>query len=200
MFKRILSIAVIISAAFAGPLMGSAFASDNAGMHICLRSHAKSCLDLKGDSFTNGTTVVMFGPSGGGLGWSLVKVGTVCAGGKCGKPWPFKRSSASLNGRYKNDKVFVIHKTKGKTGEDGCLAGLALEGGERAGHPVWGDCIDNSGRALFWVDDSSGRLVAVAISNNNNRAEVMSATGTRNGSAVYLVPPGTRGYSQQWKF
>lgn len=200
MFKRALSVVVVVLAAFAGPLVGSASASDNAGMHICLRNATKSCLDLKGDSFTNNEIVWMYGPSGGSLGWSLVKVGTVCAGGKCGRPWPFKRSSASLNGHYKNDKVYVIHKTKGKTGEDGCLGGVALEGGPIAGQPEWGNCVDNSGRVLFWVDDSAGRLVAVGISDNNNKAEVMSAKGTRNRSPVYLVPPGTSGYLQRWKF
>jgi hypothetical protein len=126
-------------------------------------------------------------------------VGKVCVGGKCGKPWPFKRG-LPLNGRYKNDNVYVIHKTKGKTGEQGCLAGLAAEGGAVAGQPNLEYCTANSGRDLFWVDDSAGRLVAVGISNLNRKAEVMSAKGTRNRSPVYLVPPGTSGYLQKWKF
>ena len=200
-YRRLAAIVALASAVLIGLFSGTALASDNSGQHICLTNASGSCLDLSNDSFTNGNTVWMFDSSGGGLGWQVTDTGKdVCDGGSCGNPWPFT-SGTGLNTAYNGDAIYVIHKTQGTTQLNGCLSGSALEGGGIPGQPTWSAyCQDNSGFNLYWVKDSGGRLVSVDISNRSRTAEVMSATGTANYSAVYLVPPGTSGYWQRWTF
>ncbi len=102
-------------------------ASDNSGSHICLIKHPRYCLNLFHDKFAGGNFVVMHDRKGQGLGWKVVKVGTVCAGGTCGRPRPFH--DHHLDQRYKGRPVYKIKKTKGSSGQtSGCLGAQNFEG------------------------------------------------------------------------
>lgn len=154
-------------------------AADNGGAHICLTNHARYCLNLFRDRFRDGQFVVMFDHKGTGLGWRLVKVGTVCGGGRCGKPRPFK-GHTSLNRRFNGRPYYKIMKTKGRRAV-GCLGEQNFEGiGLLA---VWAKSC-SAFNADRWVYTKDKRLVSVNLSSFGSPPTPLAADGVGNNNDV----------------
>jgi hypothetical protein len=191
---RKLAIAAVISAAAAILPMTSnipasaanAGPNTDAGHHICLVNHRRTCLDIKNDKVKIGQPVIVHGASGAsGLGWNPVPGAFplgVCDGeARCGaKYWPFKKRA--LDKLYYKDMDYLFtpwingmtHLGLGQTRNNVKI--VDINGSD-----------DGFNDEALWIR-SGNRYINVACTNVMGKVCVLLATDVANGSAVVTQP------------